>query len=79
MALPSVRAGVCYILHTWFKQIVDSAKLKPTTHYDFRNAVLAGGIGRIVTEDKKLRNAINRIPDLDIKSWTFKEFIASVE
>jgi hypothetical protein len=78
LKLPTVRAAVGYILHTWYQQIVRSAKLKPTEHYDFRNAILAGGVGTIVTQDRKLRNAINHIPGLTVKTWTLEEFIAKV-
>jgi hypothetical protein len=75
LTLPTIRAAIGYILHTWRKQIVDGLKLKPTAHYDFRNAVLSGGVGRIVTEDRKLRNAINDVPNLNVKVWTLNEVI----
>lgn len=76
LTLPTVRAAIGYILHTWRKQIVDGLKLKPTAHCDFRNTVLGGGVGKIVTEDRKLRNAIGDVPDLNVKVWTLNEFIA---
>jgi len=79
LSLPSVRAGVGFILHMWYQQIVSGAQLKPTEHYDFRNAVLGGGVGNIVTHDRKLRNAINHIPNLNVKTWTLEQFIAEVK
>ena len=78
LVLPSVRAAVGYILHNWLQQIVNKAELRPTTHHDFRNAVLAGGVGKIVTGDKKLRNAINHVPGLNVKAWTLDGFIREV-
>ncbi len=78
LSLPTIRAGVGFMLHIWYQQIVSEAKLKPTEHYDFRNAILTGGVGRIVTQDKKLRNAINHIPDLNAKTWTLEEFISEI-
>ncbi len=79
LTLPTVRAAVGYILHTWYRQIIDCGRLKPTTHYDFRNAVLAGGVGSIITQDKKLRKAINHIPNLNVNTWTLGEFISSIQ
>lgn len=78
LAIPSVRAAVGFLLHTWYQQIIDRVKLKPTEHYDFRNAVLAAGVGKIITEDNKLRNAIKHIPDLNVNAWTLGEFITEV-
>jgi len=78
LSLPSVRAGVGFILHTWYRQIPSGAKLKPTEHYDFRNAILGAAVGTIVTRDRKLRKAITHIPDLNVKTWTLEQFISKV-
>jgi len=78
LVLPTVRTAVGYILHTWYKQIITNAKVNPTAHYDFRNAVLAGGVGRILTGDKKLRNAIRHIHMCNIKVWILDEFLSNM-
>jgi hypothetical protein len=78
LAIPSVRTAVGFLLHTWYRQIIDRVKLKPTEHYDFRNAVMAAGVGRIVTEDKNLRKAIEHIPDLNVETWTLRGFITAM-
>jgi hypothetical protein len=57
---------------------VTGANVEPTSHYDFRNAVLAGGVGRIVTEDRKLKNAIKHIPECNINTWALDEFIRQI-
>lgn len=75
LSLPTVRSAVGYLLHTWYRQIVNGASPKPTDHYDFRNAILAAGVGRIVTQDRKLRNAIDHVPDLNISVWILDEFV----
>jgi len=78
LTLPTVRAAVGYILHTWYQQIITNTKVKPTDHYDFRNAVLAGGVEGIVTEDRKLKNAIKHIPECNIKACVLEEFIKAI-
>jgi hypothetical protein len=78
LVIPSVRAAVGFLLRTWYRQIIDHVQLKPTDHHDFRNAVLGAGVGRIVTEDNKLRNAIKHIPDLNVDAWTLAELIAAI-
>ncbi|MCX5638702.1 MAG: hypothetical protein NTX52_13580 [Planctomycetota bacterium] len=75
LTLPTVRAAVGYILHTWYRQIIDGARLKPTTHYDFRNAVLTGGVGKIVTQDKALQSAIEHVPNLPVRVYSLDELI----
>lgn len=75
LSLPTVRSAVGYLLNSWYRQIVNGASPKPTDHYDFRNAILAAGVGRIVTQDRKLRNAINHVPDLNVGVWTLCELI----
>jgi len=62
LTLPSVRMAVGYILDTWYHQVVGSRQVNPTQHHDFRIAVLGGGVGRIVTHDRRLRKAIEHIP-----------------
>jgi hypothetical protein len=79
LAFPTIRTAVGYILHTWQHQICTGAKLKPTAHYDFRNATIAGGVGTIVTEDKNLRNAIKHVPELPVKPYALREIIDTIE
>lgn len=76
--LPTVRLTVGYILHSKYRQVADKAVCKKSDFYDFRHAVVAGAVGNIVTEDKKLRNAINHIPDHNVKVWSLEEFISQV-
>lgn len=76
LSLPTVRVAVGYLLHTWYQQIVAGACPKPTDHYDFRHTILAAGTGLIVTQDKKLRNALGHIPDLNVGVLTLDEFIS---
>lgn len=78
LSLPTIKSAVGYLLHTWYRQIVNGASPKPTDHYDFRNAILAAGVGRIVTQDRKLRNTMNHVPDLNVSVWTLDEFISDV-
>jgi hypothetical protein len=75
LTLPTVRAAVGYSLHAWYRQIIDGARLKPTTHYDFRNAVLTGGVGKIITQDKALHSAIEHVPNLPVKVYSLDELI----
>jgi hypothetical protein len=77
LSLPSVRAGVGYILDTWKIQILNGLeRVRPTVHVDFRNTVIAGGVGRIATNDKKFRNTMNRIPGLEVEVLALEELIA---
>lgn len=76
--LPTIRLTVGYILHSKYKQVVDGAVCKSSDFYDFRHAVIAGAVGNIVTEDKKLYNAIHHIPDHNVKVWSLDEFIGQV-
>jgi hypothetical protein len=70
LTLPTLRMCIGYILHTWYKQLCSNAKPAVTCAYDFRHAVLAGAVGTIVTEDKKLRNAIAAVPGHNIRAWS---------
>lgn len=78
LSLPSVRSCVGYFLDTWRSQILDNMKVKPTAHIDFRNAVIAGGVGRIITNDKKFGNTIDRIPGLGVEVLTLEGLIAHI-
>ncbi|MHC4488696.1 MAG: hypothetical protein ACYSW7_05905 [Planctomycetota bacterium] len=71
--LPTIRLAVGYILHSKYKQVADGAVCKNSDFYDFRHAVIAGAVGNIVTQDKKLRNAINHVPEHNIIVWTLDE------
>jgi len=76
--VPSVRLGIGYILFNWYLQISENAKVKTTSAYDYRHAVLAGAVGNIITEDKRLRKAINYIPRHNVDTWTLDEFIDTI-
>ena len=76
--VPSVRLGIGYILFNWYLQISENAKVKTTSAYDYRHAVLAGAVGNIITEDKRLRKAIDYIPRHNVDTWTLDEFIDTV-
>lgn len=76
--LPTIRLAVGYILHSKYKQVADGAVCKRSDFYDFRHTVIAGAVGNIVTEDKKLCNAIHHIPDHNVKVWSLDEFIGQV-
>ncbi|OHB79030.1 MAG: hypothetical protein A2Z25_12230 [Planctomycetes bacterium RBG_16_55_9] len=76
--LPTIRLAVGYILHSKYKQVADGAIPKESDAYDFRHVVIAGAVGNIVTSDTKLTNAINHIPDHNIKIWSLEKFIAQL-
>lgn len=76
--LPVLRLAVGYILHSKYKQVTDGAVCRNSDFYDFRHTIIAGAVGNIVTEDRKLRNAINHVPDHNISVWTLDKFIADI-
>jgi hypothetical protein len=78
LKLPTVRSCIGYILHTWYRQLRSSAKAEKSCAYDFRHAVLAGAVGSIVTEDKKLRGTITAIPGHNIRAWSLDMLIAQL-
>jgi hypothetical protein len=78
LRLPTIRLAIGYILFSWYKQLSSNAKVVKSDAYDYRHAVLAGAVGNIVTEDKKLRNAIHAVPDHNVRVWTLDEFITGV-
>jgi len=73
--LPTIRLAVGYILHSKYKQVADGAVCKNSDFYDFRHAVIAGAVGNIITQDRKLSNAIDHVPNHSIKVWTLDQFI----
>jgi ribosomal protein S3AE len=74
--LPSLRTLVGYLLRTWHQMICSGRKVRPTDHYDFRIAVQAGTVGRVLTGDRQLRNILNKIPSLSMRVWTLNEFVS---
>jgi hypothetical protein len=81
LALPTLRAAAGYLLDTWYNQILNGLKVKPTSHVDFRNAVIGASVGKIVTKDKKFTRAIHHIPKLDMAMivLTLDEFIENIK
>ena len=78
LELPTIRLGIGYILHSWYKQVSSDAQMGRSCAYDFRHAVLAGAVGNIVTQDRKLRNAIKTVPGHKVKAWILDQFITKV-
>jgi len=78
LGVPTIRLGIGYILFSWYKQISSNANIEISDAYDYRHVVLAGAVGNIVTEDRKLRNAIHAIRVHNIKVWTLDGFIGDV-
>jgi len=79
LVLPSVRMAVGYILDTWYHQLVSGRHVRPTQHCDFRNAVLAGGVGRMVTHDRRFRGAVERIPGQAARTWTLGKLVQTMQ
>jgi hypothetical protein len=75
--LPTLRVAAGYLLDTWYNQILNGLKVKPTSHVDFRNAVIGASVGKIVTKDKKFIRAIHHIPKLHMAMTvlTLDEFV----
>lgn len=71
--IPTLRLGMGYLLYRWFKQISTGSDPKPSDTFDFRHAILAGAVGRIVTNDRKLRNAIQAIPGHSVNVSNLEE------
>jgi len=77
-SLPSLRTLVGYLLRTWHQMICSGRKVRPTDHYDFRIAVQAGTVGRVLTGDRQLRLILTKIPSLSMRVWTLNEFVSQL-
>lgn len=76
--LPTIRLAVGYILHSKYKQVAHRAVCKDSDFYDFRQAVIAGAVANIVTQDRKLREAIHHVPSHSVRAWTLNQFITAL-
>ena len=74
--LPTVRVAVGYIFYKWKAGLPEKGpqKVKRNDYYDFRHAIHAGAIGTLVTDDKKLTEAMKQIPGHSIQVYTLEEW-----
>lgn len=75
LEIPSIRIFIGYIINSWYRQVDVDAVDKLSSAYDFRHAICAGVTGNIVTHDKKLRQAIENIPEHGIEVFSLDELL----